>query len=333
MADFYKILGVDRDASQSDIKKAYRELSKKYHPDKNPGDKAAEAKFKEINEAYDTIGDEKKRAEYDDPMRGFNGFGFNPFSDFGFGHAGAFRRNTEEMRGADVTAIVHITIKDLYTLDNKVIKYTRKKKCHKCGGNSEVCPVCNGTGVVQKRDMRGNMISITTAVCEKCHGTGRVARGNCAHCNNTGFENEACEYTIDLKKLHASRYLYMDGVRIQTSAVGDDGIGNKPGSLIIQITHDKDAAWSIENNTLVYNMRVGVLDMLTGCKKEITLPDGKKIRINIKECASPNRLYSVNNCGIYNADCNTRGTLLVRVDPVWPVKISSELKSAIEKNK
>lgn len=334
MNDLYDILGVDKSATQDDIKKAYRKLSKKYHPDKNQGDKAAEEKFKEINDAYNTLGDEKKRAEYDNPMHGFGGFGFNPFADFGFGHAGGFRRQSEAQCGNDVTATVHLTIKDLYTLDNKTIKYTRKKMCSACGGASSVCPVCNGTGVVQKRDVRGNMISITTTACERCCGTGCVSSCHCAHCNNTGFEDEPSEYIVDLKKLQKSGYLFIDGVRIQTSGTGDDAPGTgKPGSLIIQLAHKKDNVWSIDNNCLVYNMRVNALDMLCGCKKEITLPDNKKIRINIKECASPNKAYSVENCGLYNTDCSSRGRLLVRIEPVWPVTISDDLKKAIENNR
>lgn len=339
--DYYNTLGVSKDASADEIKKAYRKLSKKYHPDRNQGNKEAEEKFKEINEAYDTLGDEQKRKEYDNPMPNFGDFGGFGFDPFGFGSSGFGRRTYEKqtgINGEDITVNVHLSIKDIYTLSDKTVSYIRKKRCSHCGGYgaSKTCQHCGGSGMVQHQSVRGNMISITSSSCTHCHGTGRVSDIKCSHCSNTGLENEPCKYTIDLKQLAKSGYLYINGVCVQTNGNGSDTTDKYgyDGHLNVRIIHDIDENWNIsENNSLIYKMDINVIDMLTGCKKEIVLPDDKKIRITIDKCTKPMKVYNVPNYGLINPNTNKRDSLRVVVNPVYPNSLTDDQIEALEKCK
>lgn len=345
--NFYSTLGVDKGATQDEIKKAYRKLSKKYHPDRNKNDKQAEEKFKEINEAYDTLGDEKKRAEYDNPMGGFSGFGnfgFDQFSHFGgFGAAGFGRAQREVViNGDDVNFDLNISIKDIYTPTSKTFSYIRKKRCHKCGGygTMEICTHCHGSGMIQKQHVQGNTISITQSPCPYCHGSGRINNIKCDNCNNTGLELTTEQYTIDLKQLYKNGYLLYDGVRIQTNGIGSETTdkNGSDGHLVVRIVHtDSDSVsdyyYYIKEGQLVCKLKLNVLDMLTGCKQTIVLPDGKKIRITINKCTKPNSTYSLNGCGLYNSDMTSRESLLCIVDPVYPDELTDEQIEKLESAK
>lgn len=353
--DYYSILGVDKSATQDDIKKAYRKLSKKYHPDRNQGSeddsRAAEQKFKEINEAYDTLGNEQKRKEYDNPMSSFSsgGFGFDPFSHFGFGSAGFGRYQKEyAINGEDVLVNVKLSIKDLYNLGSKNVSYIRKKRCSHCGGYGafSTCPHCHGTGMIQTQHNRGNMISISTSPCTHCNGTGKVSNIKCSHCNNTGLELTTENYTIDLNELYRSGYV-QNGMRIRTSGKGSETTDKNghDGSLIVRFVFEEDENWTvtpavntgIENisNSLVllYKLNVDVIDMLTGCKKEIEMPDGKKIRVTIDKCVKPGKVYNVSNYGLYDSSLNKRQGVHIVVNPVWPDSLTDEQIEMLNKMK
>lgn len=336
--DYYNVLGVSRDATADEIKKAYRKLSKKYHPDRNKDDKAAEEKFKEINEAYDTLGDEKKRKEYDNPMPDFgsfaNNFGFGPF-----GFSSQFRQTREAppVNGEDVTITLNLNIEDIYSLHDKTFSYIRKKRCSKCGGYGafKTCEHCHGTGMIKSQEIRGNMISITQSPCPYCHGTGRVTDIKCSHCNNTGLETETLQYTISLKKLFDNGYLLLDGITIQTEGVGSETTDKNgyDGHLNVKLNHTYNSSFYIKDNKLICNLQVPVLDMLTGCKKEITLPNNKKIRISISKCTKPQKAYSVMQCGLFKPHNDERDNLICIVNPVYPDTLTDEQIEQIEKAK
>lgn len=337
--DYYNTLGVSRNASQDEIKKAYRKLSKKYHPDRNQGNKEAEEKFKAINEAYDTLGNEQKRKEYDNPMPNFgdfSGFGFDPF-----GFSGGFGRRTYEkqvnVNGEDVTVNLNITIEDVYSLKDKTVSYIRKKRCSKCGGYGafKTCEHCHGTGVIKKQEMRGNMISITQSPCPYCHGTGRVTDIKCSHCNNTGLETETSSYTVNLRTLFNNGYLLLDGVTIQTNGIGSETTDKNgyDGHLNVKLNHIFNSSFYIRDGKLVYNLQVPVLDMLTGCKKEITLPDNKKIRVTISKCTKPQKAYSIMQCGLFKQHNDERDNLICVVNPIYPDSLTDEQIKQIEKAK
>lgn len=339
-SNYYDILGVSKNASQDEIKKAYRKLSKKYHPDRNPGNKEAEDKFKRVNDAYATLGDEKKRQEYDNPMSGF-GFSSGPFGfdPFGFGSSG-FGRYTREsnisVNGEDITVDLNLSIQDIYTLKSKTVSYIRKKRCRHCGGYgpSKPCPHCNGTGMVRNQSVRGNMVSITTSPCAHCHGTGKISDIKCTHCHNTGLENETSQYDINIRKLYDHGYLLVDGIRIQTEGKGCETTDRNgyDGHLNVRIVHERNNSFFINSdNKLVCNLNVPVIDMLIGCKQEITLPDGNKIRITISECSKPGKIYSVQNYGLYKQHSLTeRDALLCIVNPVYPNALTNEQISILK---
>ena len=211
--DYYEVLGVDRNADDATLKKAYRKLAKKYHPDMNPGDKEAEAKFKEATEAYGVLSDPDKRRQYDQfghaafengggGAGGFGGFDFSGdmgdiFGDiFGdlFGGGGRRRANNGPMKGANLRAAVNIMFQEAITGCEKELEITLKDPCTKCNGTGakpgtspETCPKCNGSGqvVMTQQSMFGMVRNVT--VCPDCQGTGKIIREKCPDCRGTGF--------------------------------------------------------------------------------------------------------------------------------------------------
>ena len=197
--DYYQILGISKDASQDDIKKAYRKLARKYHPDLNPGDKTAEEKFKEINEAYAVLSDSQKRAEYDRAgttfeqfggFEGFKGFDFGETFDFGdvFGDifGTRFGAKPHYTRGEDILMGVELTLEEAFTGVVRPISITRTINCETCGGSGaesyQTCPACRGTGKIQTS--KGFFKIART--CPECHGTGRKIASVCKKCSGKG---------------------------------------------------------------------------------------------------------------------------------------------------
>lgn len=333
--DYYKIFGVDKNATQDEIKKAYRTLSKKWHPDRNPGNKEAEEKFKEIQEANEVLSDPEKRKQYDNPnpFGGFNGFdftGFN-FGDFGFNK----RKQPEPVQnGDDIYVQINLDINDIYNLGKKDITYLRKKKCSHCNGKSEkqICPHCHGTGNVVETAQQGNMIFQTTKPCTYCNGKGVKYVVHCDHCNNTGLETEVIKETIDLTKLYP--YLLENGESLFGNANGSESIdpNGKPGKVIYVIKHNFDKnVWQIQNNSLIYKMHINVFEMIRGCKKTITLPDNKKLNINIKECTKPNTILNVPKYGLYKVRSNERYDLHIVLLPEYPNELNETQKELLDK--
>ena len=339
--DYYKILGVDKNATQDEIKKAYRKLSKQYHPDRNPGNKEAEEKFKEINESYDILGNEQKRKQYDNPnsFGGFNGFnmdGFD-FGNFKFNDFGFRRQQHNEppvQNGDDIYVQINLDINDIYNLGKKDITYLRKKKCSHCNGKSEkqICPHCHGTGNVVETARQGNMIFQTTKPCTYCNGKGVKYIVHCDHCNNTGLETEVIKETIDLTKLYP--YLLENGESLFGNDNGSESIdpNGKPGKVIYVIKHNFDNnVWQIQNNSLIYKMHINVFEMIRGCKKTITLPNNKKLNINIKECTKPNTILNVPKYGLYKVRSNERYDLHIVLLPEYPNELNKVQKELLDK--
>lgn len=221
--DYYEVLGVSKGASGDEIKKAFRKMSKKYHPDLHPGDKEAEEKFKEVNEAYQVLSDDEKRQRYDqfghagvDGNAGFGGGGFNGGFDFGdlgdifgdffggFGGGGRARRNGPR-RGSDLSQYINLTFEEAAFGCKKKINITSNERCEECGGSGArkgtqpvTCPQCNGTGQVQQR--RQTMFGFTNVVseCPSCHGKGKIIKEPCSSCRGTGRirKNKTIEVNI-----------------------------------------------------------------------------------------------------------------------------------------
>ena len=230
--DYYEVLGLDKSADDSQIKKAYRQLAKKYHPDMNPGDAEAEAKFKEVNEAYAVLSDSEKKAKYDqfghaafDPSSGGSGFGgfggfggfdtgdFGGFGDifssfFGGGMGGSSRRNGP-IRGDDVYTRVTIGFEEAAFGIKKDIAFNRIEKCDLCGGNGakkgttpQKCTVCGGTGTVRTQTRTPLGVMQSTHACDACRGTGKIIKEPCTNCRGTGNVKitEKTNFTANFKK-------------------------------------------------------------------------------------------------------------------------------------
>lgn len=353
--NYYDILGVSKSASKDEIKKAYRKLSKQYHPDRNPGDKQAEEKFKQINEAYETLSDDNKKAQYDNPgfgsgfdFSGFSSGGFDPFeamrSAFGgggmHGFSSGFNTNKPVQNGQDVHITYNISLTDIYNIQEIVLKYTRRKKCSVCGGKGEkhVCTKCHGTGIITETQVNGNMIFQQQKPCPDCQGTGMHIAVKCEHCHNTGLETEQKEYRINIKNI-LSYILTRPEFQINIGPYGDDSIDpdGKPGNLVV-LFRRSESGWRttngiyyIENNNLIYKVNIDVFDMLTGTNKEITLPDNKKIRFKVQKCCKPKQRYMIPNYGLQIN--NTRDNLIIEINPVYPSDLTEKQVELIEKVK
>lgn len=254
--DYYEVLGVDKNADDATIKKAYRTLAKKYHPDMNPGDKEAEAKFKEVNEAYDVLSDPDKKAKYDqygyaafDPSAG-GGAGFGGFGDFGgfdindifssfFGGAsgGSTRRNGP-VRGDDITVRLTISFEESVFGCKKEVSYNKIQKCADCSGTGaakgtspKTCSACGGSGQVRVQQRTPFGIMQTQKTCDTCHGTGKIIENKCPNCRGTGFVRVP-------KKLEVNIPAGIDdGQQLSLRYQGSDGMnGGNAGDLYIIIS-------------------------------------------------------------------------------------------------
>ena len=254
--DYYEVLGVDRNADENTLKKAYRKLAKKYHPDMNPGDKDAEAKFKEATEAYGVLSDPEKRRQYDQfghaafeqgGAGGFGGFDFSgaDFSDifgdiFGdfFGGGRTRRASNAPQRGASLRAIVHLTFEEAVFGCEKELELTLKDTCKTCGGSGakpgtspETCKTCGGSGQVRRtqQSLFGMVQNIET--CPDCRGTGQIIKEKCADCGGTG-------YTSSRKKIQVSVPAGIDhGQSIRIRDKGEPGRNGGPrGDLLVEVS-------------------------------------------------------------------------------------------------
>lgn len=305
--NYYDILGVKKDASKDDIRRAFKKLSVKYHPDKHINDseedkKKAEEKFKEINEAYETLSDDKKRQEYDNPIS--EGFGFDPF---GFGDFFGRRHshyNYEARPGQDIRVTVNLTTEDFYKGGIKEIHYKKNIRCGHCngeGGDTKICPHCHGTGVIEHRQVQGNMTFVNQMECNYCNGTGKIVTNACPKCNGTGFiredrvfrlniddilaTTETGDYVLDLSGGHESKYN-----------------GGRDGQLIGRIIVNRGNYKVDKSNNVFEQVEIPYYDMLLGVDKDIILPNGKKITVSIpKESQDGSVVKSAKN-GIRGGD-------------------------------
>lgn len=303
--NYYDILGVDKNANIDDIKKSYKRLAKRYHPDKNPGNKEAEDKFKDIAEAYEILSDEEKRKKYDweqdMKVNGFGPFGAwggNGFSDFfhGFG-----RQSPPIEHGSDVYVNVNVTLQDIYNQKKGNIKYNKKVPCHFCNGtgaeNGKIkhCTTCNGSGMISQTKVQGNSIFTTQSPCPTCHGKGKMPETPCKHCNGSGFETtkSSVEFSIPFNAF--------DGATMLMEGHGDlpKSSNGVPGNLIVIFHVAPDEYFRVSNNNLVHNEKVSIIDCLLGCTRTIKTIDGGERTIEIPELTEQGKRFVFNDVGMW----------------------------------
>jgi molecular chaperone DnaJ len=348
--DYYEVLGVDKSADANAIKKAYRTLAKKYHPDMNPGDKEAEAKFKEVNEAYAVLSDEEKKAKYDqfghaafDPAAGggygadFGGFGdfgdiFSSFFGGGFGGgASGGRRANAPTRGDDIGIRVSISFEEAAFGVKKEVSYNRVQKCSECGGSgaakgtsAETCHTCNGTGQKRVTQRLGGMQFQSTAPCDACRGTGKVIKTPCSACRGSGSVRATKSLTVTIPAG------IDNGQKIALRGQGCDGRNGGPaGDLIITIQVKPHSVFEREEFDIYCEIPITVAEATLGAEIKIpTLEDA--VSYTIPEGTQPGTTFTLRGKGIpYVNNNNRRGDLIFRVNVEIPRGLNEKQKEAM----
>ena len=332
--DYYEVLGLSKGAGEAEIKKAYRSMAKKYHPDMNPGDAEAEAKFKEVNEAYDVLSDADKKAKYDqfghaafDPTAGGGGYGqggfggFGDFGDigdifgsfFGGGFGGTSRQNRNApMRGEDVVARVTITFEEAAFGTKKDVSFTRVQKCDDCKGtgaknssNVETCSVCRGSGQKTVTQRIAGMAFQSTTTCDACRGRGKVIKDPCSNCRGTGYVKVNKKLSVNIPAG------IDDGERIALRGQGCDGRNGGPaGDLIISVTVKRHSFFERDGYNIYCDIPLTVAEATLGAEIDVPTLDGTQ-KFTIPEGTQAGMQFTLRQKGIpYVNNSNRRGDLI-----------------------
>lgn len=348
--DYYEVLGLDRSADDAAIKKAYRSLAKKYHPDLHPGDAEAEANFKEVNEAYAVLSDADKKAKYDrfghaafDPAAGGDsgfGGGFGGFGDFsdlgdifgsffggGFG-GGSSQRKNAPTRGDDIGVRVNVTFEEAAFGVKKDISFHRIQKCSECEGSgaakgthAETCTACGGSGQRRVTQRMGGMAFQTTTTCDACRGTGKIIKTPCTNCKGTG-------YVKVNKKLSVNIPAGIDnGERIALRGQGCDGRNGGPaGDLIITVSVKDHAFFERDGYNLYCEIPISVADATLGAEIDVPTLEGTQ-KFTIPEGTQPETSFTMRQKGIpYVNNSNRRGDLIFTVHVEIPKGLNDRQK-------
>lgn len=350
--DYYEVLGVSRNADAAEIKKAYRKLALQYHPDRNPGDKAAEEKFKEAAEAYDVLSNEEKRHRYDQfghaGMGGAGGFGgggmsmddiFASFGDIfgsfgGFSGFGGGRAARHVNRGSNLRVKVKLTLEEVATGVEKKIKvkkYVADTHCHgtgaKDGKSFSTCTTCHGTGQITRVQNTILGAMQTTSTCPACGGEGKIIDEKCPHCNGEGVELSEEVITLNIPAGVA------DGMQLSLTGKGNAARrGGECGDLIILIEEIEHPELVRDGNDLLYNTFIGFPEAVLGDSVEIPTLEGK-VKVKIEPGTQPGKILRLKGKGIPDVNGYGRGDLLVKVNVWIPKNLSKEDKKTMEELK
>ncbi|MDL2300556.1 molecular chaperone DnaJ [Clostridiaceae bacterium OttesenSCG-928-D20] len=351
--DYYDVLGLKKGASDDEIKKAYRTLAKKHHPDLHPDDKQSEAVFKEVNEAYEVLADPEKRQKYDqfghaafDPSmgggysQGFSGFGDlgdifgdifgGGFGDiFGGGSSRGARRGPQ--RGESLRASISLDFKEAAFGCTKEINISRVDSCEACGGQGtadgskpEVCPNCGGSGRVstQQRTPFGVMQSQTT--CPRCSGTGEIINKPCSSCKGSGRVKRQKKISINIPAG------IDDGQTISVKGEGNAGLKGGPrGDILLTISIRKHPYFIREGRSVHYKMNVSFTQAALGCELEVPTIDGS-VKYSLPEGTQTGTVFRLKGKGIPYLNSSSRGDQYVTVNVQTPTNLSSRQKEILK---
>ena len=363
--DYYEVLGVNRNATEDELKKAYRKLAKKYHPDANPDNKAeAEAKFKEVNEAYETLSDPQKRRMYDqfgpDGPQGFNGAGgpfgggngyysytssgFDGFGDFGdlgdifssffgggFGGRTSGKKQNGPRKGADLNLHLDITFEESFLGVEKEIVITRNEKCGVCHGtgakpgtNPMKCPNCKGTG--QIRQVQNTILGQvqTTRTCPECHGTGEIIKEPCENCRGKGTVRKQPKIKVRIPA----------GIDNDQTVVlrgeGDPGEKGGPnGDLYITVRIKRHSIFTRKGNNVLCDIPITITQATLGGDLEIPMVDGTKERYKIPEGTQTGTKFTIRNKGFKSVNSSSQGDFVFTVIVQTPKRLSREQRELL----
>ncbi len=362
--DYYDILGVDKNATDDELKKAYRKMAKKYHPDANPDNKAeAEAKFKEVNEAYEVLSDSQKRKMYDqfgtaDPQgfgggqgpfgqggyysytgSGFDGFGdfgdlgdiFSSFFGGGFGSRANSRKQNGPKKGADLNLHMEITFEEAFLGVEKEVLVTRNEQCTNCHGtgakpgtNPMKCPECNGTG--QVRQVQNTILGQmqTTRTCSACHGTGEIIKEPCEVCKGKGTVRKQPKIKV---KIPAG---IDDGQTVVLRGEGEPGQkGGPKGDLYITVKVKKHSIYTRKGNNVLCDIPITITQATLGAELEIPMVNGSKEKYKIPEGTQTGTKFTIRNKGFKSVSSSIQGDFVFTVVVQTPKKLSKEQRDLL----
>lgn len=345
--DYYNILGINKDATDREIKKAYRQKSLQYHPDKNPGNKEAEEKFKEVAEAYRVLSDKDLRQRYDtygtiDDVEGVN---MNPddiFAQFmkmhrGFGFGFDDEPQERVFKGRDKVLKVNVTLKEVYNNATKDITYTVNRKCTKCNGSGsksgkvEDCPHCNGTGQIHNRQQFGHMITDNITSCPYCNGLGKVVKDKCPYCNGSGVVESKDTLKITVPNIYdviQQSFIHKGGGHACENGLGINGDLRFTFNLV------NDNEYEIDTNNvlnIVKKVKVPLIDCLLGTSLSVSHLDGKTYNITLSECTPNGKTYRLQGKGFKVG--RYVGDLYIKIEQIMPNTLSEEDKKILNKLK
>jgi molecular chaperone DnaJ len=350
--DYYDILGVDRNASQEEIKKAFRKLAHKYHPDKETGD---EQTFKEISEAYNVLSDEQKRAQYDQFGHAGTGAGaqgagtdFGGFDFSNFGGAGGFQDfdigdifgemfgggfgggRGRTRRGSDISVDMQLQFSEAVFGVSRTLTIKKNVACADCSGSGaksgtdmETCSVCSGQGAV--RDTKQSVFGTFATVreCPQCMGNGQTPKEKCPRCAGTGVERKEEQITVSVPPG------INDGEMLRVTGAGEAIAGGQPGDLYVRLHVSNDTRFTKEGSDLTTTLTVKLTDALLGAEYTLDTLDGQ-VKLKIPHGVTPNEVLRVRDKGVPYGDGNRRGDLLVKVSIEMPKKLSKNAKKLVE---
>ncbi|MCX7746841.1 MAG: molecular chaperone DnaJ [Clostridia bacterium] len=348
--DYYEVLGIDKNAADSDIKKAYRKLAKQYHPDLNPDDKVAEAKFKEVNEAYEVLSDPQKRSRYDqfghagtDP-NGFGGFG-GGFSDFDFGGigdifetffgGGGFGRSSKSkkgpQKGADLKYAMEIAFEEAVFGVEKDVTILRMENCATCSGtgakpgtSASTCSHCSGTGQVQYKQNTPFGQFVNIKACDVCRGEGKIITDPCQSCSGKGRIRKSISIKVNIPAG------IDDGQTISLRGEGEPGArGGPSGDLYISIRVKPHTIFQRQGNDIVCEIPITFVQAALGAELEVPTLDGK-VRYNVPEGTQTGSVFRIKAKGVPFLRGNGRGDLYVKVNVEVPKKLNEKQKSILK---
>ncbi len=345
--DYYKILGVSRDASKEEIKRAYKRLAKKYHPDINKDEGAAE-KFKEINEAASVLADDAKRARYDrygeadsSFSQGFNGFSeaFNDFGDFGFfndifdnffgGGFSSRRTARQSTRGHDLEVSITIPLEEAFKGASKEIRIRRKRRCRECrgsgakNGEEKECPVCHGTGQVKTTRRTPFGIFSTVSRCPKCNGRGKIIVEKCPVCKGEGVVDEDATIKVDIPAG------VEDGMRLRLSGQGDESREGIAGDLYIDVHVNEHDFFKRRGKDIYCEVPINFVTATLGGEIDVPTISGRA-KIKIPKATQSNTLFRLKGQGMPALHHRGRGDQYCRVVIDVPTDINEKEKKLLE---
>lgn len=349
--DYYEVLGIQKGASDDVIKKAYRQMAKKYHPDLNPGDKEAEARFKEVNEAYEVLSDAQKKARYDqyghagvDPnfgAGGYQGYGFDGmdidlgdiFSSFFGGGMGGSRRSNPNAprRGSDVSASVVISFEEAARGCKQQVQVRLVDTCPDChgsgaaaGSSPKTCPVCNGSGQERRQQRTPFGVIQTQSVCSRCHGRGQIIETPCKTCNGSGQVRKPSTVGINIPAGIA------DGQVITIRGKGNAGINGGPaGDLEIQVSVRPHPVFEREGYDILCELPLTFAQLALGAEVQVPTLDGN-VPYTIREGTQPGETFRLKGKGFPYINGRGRGDEVVRVAIEVPKNLTAEQKKLLK---